>query len=141
MKGSCVVCGAEFETFQKAKQTCSRPCHVKRINKISGRESFCPGLPNGTVGALTEMTVAAHMMRKGYDVFRALSPSCYCDLVATKDNITFRVECRTGYRSLSTGSLSFPKTLRGAADLFAVYIPPEDTVFFLSPDGRTQVAI
>ncbi len=34
-------------------------------------------------------------MLKGYDTFRALSPSCPCDLLALKDGEVLRVEVRT----------------------------------------------
>jgi hypothetical protein len=67
-------------------------------------------LPAGTVGAISEILAAADLMKRGYDVFRALSPSCSCDLIAiAAGQPPLRIEVRTGNRSPVTGHLSFPR--------------------------------
>lgn len=54
------------------------------------------GLSTGTLGAMSEMVAIADLMKRGYHVFRAQSPSCPCDLVIFKDNqVCLRVEVRT----------------------------------------------
>jgi len=40
-------------------------------------------------------------MSKGYDVFRALSPACSCDLAVLKNGNLLRIEVRTAYVSPS----------------------------------------
>jgi hypothetical protein len=57
------------------------------------------GLASATVGALGELLVAADLLIRGYEVFRAISPSCSCDLAILKDGKLLRVEVRTGYRT------------------------------------------
>ena len=50
----------------------------------------------GTVGAIHELAVSADLLRRGYAVFRALSPSCSCDLVIMKNGVLQRVEVTSG---------------------------------------------
>ena len=66
-------------------------------------------LSTGTKGALSELLVAADLMAKGYEVFRALSPSCSCDLIANNGKGLLRIECRTGSKNPNTGIYSFAK--------------------------------
>ena len=63
-----------------------------------------------------ELLVSADLLKKGYEVFRALSPGCSCDLVAMKNEKLIRVEVKT--RQKSQGSFSF-KTKK-KADLLAL---------------------
>ena len=58
---------------------------------------------------MAELVIAADLMQKGYDVFRALSPHCFCDLLAVKAGRTIRVEVRTGYRSTTASKLNFSR--------------------------------
>ena len=65
-------------------------------------------LSNGTIGAIAEIQVCADLMKRGYHVFRAISPSCHCDLVAYKTGETlYRIEVKKGQRSRD-GSLYLP---------------------------------
>jgi len=50
----------------------------------------------GTCGAASELVACAYLMRAGYEVFRAVSPSTSCDLIACRDGVTKRVEVRSG---------------------------------------------
>jgi hypothetical protein len=50
-----------------------------------------------TTGAKTELIAATYLLTKGYHVFRALSPSCFCDLIAVNKTEMVRVEVKTGY--------------------------------------------
>jgi hypothetical protein len=53
-------------------------------------------VPNGTLGAERELLVAAELMLRGYHVFRALSPSSPCDLIAYREDRTpIRIEVRS----------------------------------------------
>lgn len=65
-------------------------------------------LAPGDVGALGELVVSADLMRRGYAVFRALSPSCPCDLIAMKDDKLLRVEVTKGRRYLKGGCHFIP---------------------------------
>lgn len=46
-----------------------------------------------------ELLVALDLMRKGYHVFRALSPACPCDLAVVSGGTTYRIEVTSGYRA------------------------------------------
>ncbi len=61
-----------------------------------------------TTGAMHELLVCADLMRRGYDVFRAQSPSCPCDVIAMIDGQTYKVEVTTGYMR-EDGQFSYPK--------------------------------
>lgn len=54
-----------------------------------------PMLSTGVSGACGELAVSVDLLRRGYEVFRAVSPACSCDLVALKDGKSYRVEVRT----------------------------------------------
>lgn len=60
-----------------------------RISKISP----------STVGTISELKVAADLLKHGFAVFKAVSPNCYCDLYVTKRRKRYRVEVKTGYRT------------------------------------------
>ena len=60
-----------------------------------------PSIASATTGAIAELYVAIDLMRKGYEVFRALSPASSCDLAILKERALVRVEVRTGYRNKS----------------------------------------
>lgn len=69
-------------------------------------------------GATSELLAAADLLRQGYEVFRALSPSASCDLIAMKAGTTYRVQVRTGQRYAPTGKLHCSRA--GAYDLLVV---------------------
>jgi hypothetical protein len=91
----CRVCG---EAFKGPWQ--QRTCGVCRVEKKTK-----PILPTGTVGAIKELRVSVDLMSKGFHVFRALSPSCPCDLFAIKDGKQFDIEVRSARRNPKTGML------------------------------------
>lgn len=67
--------------------------------------------------------VAADLLAKGYEVFRAVSPSCSCDLAILRDGKLTRVEVRTGYRNGHTGAMVYARKHR--AEIVAVAIGNE----------------
>lgn len=81
-------------------------------------------------GALAELLVAADLMARGYEVFRAVSPSASCDLTALKDGLSLRVEVRTG-RRMPGGGLGYLRA-RLRADVVAVYVHAEQTTYYVS---------
>ncbi len=58
-------------------------------------------LSSATVGAIHELKVAIDLLERGFQVFRALSPSCECDLALISAGKLFRVEVTTGYTTIS----------------------------------------
>ena len=60
------------------------------------------GLATGTVGAISELIVTVDMLKRGFEVFRAVSAHCSCDLAALKDGKLLRIEVKTSYRTKNT---------------------------------------
>ena len=77
-----------------------------------------------TVGALSELRAAADLIKKGYEVFRALDPSASCDLIALKEGRTLRVQVRTAETQINKDGSKYinchksPKD-EGRTDLYA----------------------
>lgn len=74
-------------------QKCSSDFNKKEFLKLNRKNN----IPSGSVGAMHELVVSADLIRRGFNVFRALSPSCPCDLAIIKDKKLYRVEVTTGY--------------------------------------------
>ena len=81
-------------------------------------------IPASTVGALNELRAAVDLMARGYHVFRALSPSCECDLIATSNGQSLRIEVRTAYRG-PNGKLHCRTIKSNKADILAAVMPNE----------------
>lgn len=133
----CPVCGRDVPATRRLRhaRTCSEGCTKKdsraRWVALQGR----PPLSAQTTGAVAELVVAADLMRRGYEVFRALSPSCSCDLAVLRDGLLVRVEVRTGNR-LTSGDVCVPLRERdkGRHDVMAVYVA-KDAAIEYSPKG------
>jgi hypothetical protein len=80
-------------------------------------------------GAVSELLASADLLRRGYDVFRAVSPQCPCDLVAMRDGVCLRVEVRTGTPYLATGTVGVPLRETDRFDVLAVVVA--DTIGYL----------
>jgi hypothetical protein len=52
---------------------------------------------SGDLGAAYELSVAADLIKRGFDVFRNLSPNGKADLLARKGNRTFTVQVKSKY--------------------------------------------
>jgi len=72
-------------------------------------------------------------MEKGYEVYRAVSPSSSADLVVIKDGKVLRVEVKTGQRKLDGTPICDTKNYR--ADLLAIVL--RDEIVYV--DGPSQV--
>jgi len=139
----CEMCGTDFKSNYKTSKTCSRKCFEERRAKASGRyvmrERFSD-VSGGTVGAMSELIVSVDLMKKGYSVFRAISPACFCDIIAVKNGKMLKVEVRTAYKNLVTGNLSFPTKLsedkKNSANCYGLYERNENKVYYLSLDKK-----
>lgn len=125
----CLGCGNFIPKSRMSfAKYCSDKCRIEHSEGGSGLE-----LASGTTGAIAELLISADLMRKGWNVFRALSPSCPCDLIIMRDNIIKRIEVRSGYRLPSTGNLGFPKKNSdlGKSDHFAIYVHRTGEICYL----------
>ena len=116
----CIRCGKKLPTSRW--KYCSYECY-----SIYNREKFDRDNPttfrgnnSSTTGAISELRVAVDLMCKGYNVFRALSPSCPCDLAVLKNGKLLRIEVRTTYRS-QTGQPNKVKASRDDKDNIDIY--------------------
>ena len=102
----CLRCGKYIETRlafggSSGRKYCSLKCKKAaaraRWVQQGGQRDFYPNLSRVTVGAINELRVATDLLRKGYEVFRALTPNSPCDLAILKKSKLLRIEVRTGY--------------------------------------------
>jgi predicted nucleic acid-binding Zn ribbon protein len=118
----CWMCGQPIPPGGKAdRKYCSKPCRYaaqkQQYLKRTGLPQDSPKISAGSLGALHELVAATDLIRRGYHVFRALSPACPCDLVVMLPDRVIRVEVRTG-RVLADGSTTAPT--QGTYDVLAV---------------------
>jgi len=104
---------------------CSRKCSRGYWAVLYGIDKL---LPCGTVGAIAELVVATDLLKKGYDVFRALSPHCSCDLAILKNRKLYRIEVRNGYRLKNGKTCCTNKHIN--ADILALYIRVENLIIY-----------
>lgn len=100
---TCLYCKKSFFTALKHQKYCNPECCRSENAKYRMRRPV--PLSTSTVGAISELRVSVDLLEKGYEVFRALSPSCSCDLAILKDGELKRIEVKTGYR-LRSGEIS-----------------------------------
>lgn len=132
---NCENCNNKFNASQAKQKFCSGNCRILSSRKTYGRFSTFNNLANGTVGALSELIVSADLLKKGYAVFRALSPSCFCDLIAVKDNLSYRVEVKTGYKGESS-KITYVRPKKEKYDVLAVYISAKDEIYYLDNNEK-----
>lgn len=84
------------------------------------------------MGAIAELEISVDLMKKGYEVYRALSQASSCDILAMKDGKTFTFEVRTGFSSPTTGKISYPKyNIR--ASIVAVFVHHSKEIEYIPP--------
>jgi hypothetical protein len=65
------------------------------------------------------------LLLKGFEVFRAVSSACSCDLAILKEGMLKRIEVRTG-RRCTNGKIYWPvKTEVENYDVLAIVLPDE----------------
>ena len=86
---------------------CSRKCY----DLVEGHRRSEHNKNNGTssrrLGAISECLVAADLLRKGFDVFQAVSDHASCDFIVLKEGVTLRIEVKTLQKS-ANGRDIFP---------------------------------
>jgi hypothetical protein len=99
-------CRKEFSTNRNLQKFCNEDCgyHYRR-QRYS--QSEYENVDRTTIGAIQEYRVACDLMGRGYEVFKACSPSASCDLIAMKDSKLIRIQVRASDLK-SDGSLTMP---------------------------------
>lgn len=98
----CAHCNNQFLQRRKSQIYCSKKCGKDvLIARYYHRQPRAINIPSGTTGAMHELKVAVDLMNNGYNVFRALSPACPCDLAVLIDGRLVLVEVTTGFKLVS----------------------------------------
>lgn len=101
---TCEVCNLDYTPKKNYQRFCSVPCREKHYSKnIGWVKSNSIGLPTGTVGAMHELKVSVDLLHKGFEVFRSVSQSTSCDLLAMRNGKILRIEVKTNYENPENG--------------------------------------
>lgn len=130
----CEMCGKEFKQRVSHHATCSKACVQAKARRLyftnNPDKAETAHLNTGNVGAMHELMVCCDLLKRGYEVFRAISQSSLFDVAAFKDGKLIRVEVTTGAFS-THGKLAHPTKDFSRFDLLAVvtgrgieYTPP-----------------
>ena len=111
--------------FSRVKY-CSRKCRQMqtRLRYSASTISQISGLSKGKIGAAGELQVCIDLIKKGYDVFRAIAASCPCDMVAMKKGKLFRIEVKSVTKR-KDGSFVQPNLMNISADIVAAVFDDE----------------
>lgn len=101
----CKWCKKGYTTRIPHKLFCSVKCG-NEFSRSKKPDAGVKGIPTATVGVMAELLACADLMKKGFELYRAVSPSSYSDLIAIKDSITYPIEVRTGYYKTKEGRQS-----------------------------------
>lgn len=132
---NCAECGKPLESYQF--RFCSTACRVKHHNGRNYGDRPRASLSTSTTGAVAELMVAGNLMESGLHVFRALSPTCFCDLAVIHAPDVLMVEVRTAYRKKASDVITWPRT-KERADFYGLYVREEELVYYhpISDKGR-----
>lgn len=126
MYQTCVVCNLPIPEDRKktGAKTCSTECGQHTYDWLRQWTSLSKEghkLSTGTTGAISELAVATDLLRRGFEVFRSLSPTASCDLAILRGDRFLRVEVKTGYVHPGTRRLVYPKPKANRRfDLYAI---------------------
>jgi Holliday junction resolvase-like predicted endonuclease len=116
----CKYCNKEFLSTRKAI-FCSQFCSYRYNHKPYKNGYINP--PNQ--GAISELIVCADLIKKGYEVFRSVSPSAKVDLLIKKAHRLYSVEVKTIRVSEGTGRVDKRQI---KADYLVTYFPEKNEI-------------
>lgn len=100
-------------------------------HRASSRIKKLVSLDTGKRGAVGELLTCADLIKRGYQVYRSVSQSSPCDIIAY-DNIGFyRVEVTTAQGIYDNGNVFHPKgnKYKLKSDLLAVVLPDGNIIY------------
>jgi hypothetical protein len=130
----CDECGTEFVARVSHGRFCSRACRQKenlRKWRERNRKPDSGYVAPGSTGAMHEMLVCVDLLRKGYAVFRSVSPHSPFDLVAIKEGLPVSLEVTTGCYT-TTGRITHPTKDRAKFD-HLVIVTHEGEIIYQPP--------
>jgi len=100
MEKRCIICGKKIEgsrikvkNVKYCSHTCAGRAHIIKV--MAKRTPYRANIKSANVGALHELSVASDLFKKGFYVFRNMSPIGPCDLITLKDDELLRIEVAT----------------------------------------------
>lgn len=123
---NCEWCGNSFHAFGEKKRFCGGKCRQATYQAKNGYKpmSSSLGISTADVGAIAELQVCADLLKYGFHVFRSVSPTGPCDLLAfLPGEPPFRIEVKTGY--YTNGKLCHGPTRGSIFDVLAVCTPEQ----------------
>lgn len=118
--------GTSYKPQETSKNKCAKATK-EAYRKLNPRLN--DGLSPGTVGAIAELVIAVDLMKKGYEVFRAMSPSASCDLLVCKGGKFLRIEAKTATRQVN-GAIVHGSHDPANSDAVALYDRLTETVLY-----------
>ena len=124
METKCKFCEQEIFQSKRGRKRiyCSNRCSYLANHKAYRNSNPPSGLATATVGAISEYRVVLDLLSKGFNVFRATSPACSCDLIILKNHNILRVEVTTGKCSIA-GRIYYAPHNTDNYDIMAVVLP------------------
>src|SRR3990167_9036150 len=95
----CEKCNKEFLPYNPKVRYC-KDCKSLYMTSMGNFENI-GNLNPGVKGAIQELRVSVDLLKKGFEVFRVLSPICSCDVLVKKENKIFSVEVKSGNNGYS----------------------------------------
>jgi hypothetical protein len=141
----CPVCSTPLSHRRRSYKSkwCSYKCRREAKDALWNRrrEVSAPRtLSTGQVGAIAELIVAADLLKRGYEVFRAVAFTCSCDLVALKNGRVTRIEVKSATRGDSPNRLNFFRPDPKKSDVVAVVIHRENLLLYI-PELATDLIV
>lgn len=136
-KRECQSCKKDISTERSNKKFCGKECKKKFVNEKYGIKFDKDVVNTSTRGAINELLICCDLMKRGYHVFRAVSPDTSCDIAIVKGNTLFRVEVTTGHILSSGGKVFYPQKDSSKFDILAVCVSNGTIMYF--PDIETII--
>lgn len=127
-KTLCAKCSRTFSAKTSNQKYCSKDCWGQ-VYKNS------LGISTGTTGAISELIASIDLMKKGFEVYRALSPSSSSDILGYKDKKVYRFEVRTGMKIPNFGGkihLTYSKQNVRAPNMAVVILRDNEIYYYPS---------
>jgi hypothetical protein len=127
IQDTCQQCGKPIKARRHTTSQlfCTRRCANKKERNKIPRNEFTS---TGDCGAFNELTVCADLLRKKFHVFRSVSPTGPCDLIAMKKNTLWRIEVTTGCHR-KDGSVGWVPHNPANYDVIAVVLPNGSVIY------------
>jgi len=126
---NCLNCQQLMKSVLPHKKYCCKGCQRKYLNKQLGFEKYDDeNLNNNVRGAMNEMIVCADLIRKGFEVFKALTNNS-CDMAILMKKVLYRVEVTTGNIYCKNGRVHMPMKDKNKHDILAVVLKNGSIVY------------